>query len=245
MSGKQEVRLASESLSWRKLTIEVVAVVSSILLAFGIDAAWDARQERAAERAALDALRLEMRGNREMLAERIRDNEEASASVAAYLRLSPQRISSMVADSFPSNAIHVALWAPFTFDPDLGGTTAFIGRKESNSAPVQSLRRAAVNWERTFVDAGEESAVLWESSRTVLELLTPYIVDLVPEGDGGPGLHLIRQDYLTRMARIRADPKVIAAVHAKFNLQGIYTSELRSLLEATDEILGMLDDMPR
>jgi len=33
-------------------------------------------------------------------------------------------------------------------------------------------------------------------------------------------------------------------VLAKFNLQGIYTNELRDLLEATDNILGVLDAMP-
>jgi hypothetical protein len=57
-------------------------------------------------------------------------------------------------------------------------------------------------------------------------------------------LNVIHQDYLPRMARIRADRRVIAEVLAKFNLQGIYTNELRDLLEATDNILGVLDAMP-
>ena len=237
--------MVREVLSWGKLTAEAVAVVASILLAFGIDAAWDARQEGAAERAAIEALRVEMISNRERLARTIRYNEEASASVAAFLRLSPQQILSMPADSFPPSSVHVRLWAPFTFDPDLGATAAFIGRRESSTAPVQALRRAVVNWDRRFVDAGEESAVLWGASRSVLELLTPYIADLVPDSRGSPGLNLIRQDYRPRLARIRADPKVIAEVLAKFNLQGIYANELRGLLEATDEILGTLDDMSR
>jgi hypothetical protein len=46
------------------------------------------------------------------------------------------------------------------------------------------------------------------------------------------------------MARIRADRRVIAAVLAKLNLQGIYTNELRDLLETTDNILGVLNAMP-
>jgi hypothetical protein len=101
-----------------------------------------------------------------------------------------------------------------------------------------------VNWDRTFVDAGEESAVLWGASSAVLELLTAYIVDLVPQGEVGPVLNVILQDYLPRMARIRADRRVIAAVLAKLNLQGIYTNELRDLLETTDNILGVLNAMP-
>jgi hypothetical protein len=140
--------------------------------------------------------------------------------------------------------MHVQLWAPFTFDPELGGTTAFINRGESASEAVRALGRAVVNWDRTFVDAGEESVVLWGASRAVLELLTPYIVDLVPQDELGPVLNVILQDYLPRMARIRADPRVIAAALAKLNLQGIYTNELRDLLDATDNILGLLDAMP-
>ena len=46
------------------------------------------------------------------------------------------------------------------------------------------------------------------------------------------------------MARIRGDERLVAEVLAKLNLQGIYTNELRDLLEATDGILGMLDAMP-
>lgn len=236
--------MGRESLSWRKVTIEAGAIVASILLAFGIDAGWDARQERDAERAAIEALRLEMRANRQTLAETIRFNDEARASVVAYLRLSPQEITSMPIASFPSSAMHVQLWAPFTFDPELGGTTAFINRGESRSEAVRALGRAVVNWDRTFVDAGEESVVLWGASRAVLELLTPYIVDLVPEGEVGPVLNVILQDYLPRMARIRADPRLIAAVLGKLNLQGIYTNELRDLLDATDEILGLLEATP-
>jgi hypothetical protein len=57
-------------------------------------------------------------------------------------------------------------------------------------------------------------------------------------------LNVILQDYLPRMARIRADRRVIAEVLAKFNLQGIYTNELRDLLEATDNILDVLDALP-
>jgi len=236
--------MAREPLSWKKVIIEAGAIVASILLAFAIDAGWDARQERDAERAAIEALRLEMRANRENLAETIRYNDEARASVIAYLHLSPQQITSMPSDSFPSRAMHVELWAPFTFDPELGGTTAFINRGESASEAVRALSRAVVNWDRTLADAGEESVVLWDASRAVLELLTPYIVDLVPQDEVGPVLNVILQDYLPRMARIRGDRRLIAAVLAKLNLQGIYTNELRDLLDATDHVLGLLDAIP-
>ena len=45
---------------WARVAVEGVAIILSILLALGIDAAWDARQERAREREYLTALRVEM-----------------------------------------------------------------------------------------------------------------------------------------------------------------------------------------
>lgn len=45
---------------WARVVVEGLAIILSILLAFGIDAAWQARRERAQEREYLDALRVEM-----------------------------------------------------------------------------------------------------------------------------------------------------------------------------------------
>ena len=45
-----------EPLPWRRIVIEVVVIVGSILLAFGIDAAWDARGEAARRRAVIQGL---------------------------------------------------------------------------------------------------------------------------------------------------------------------------------------------
>ncbi len=54
---------------WKRVVVEGLAIILSILLAFGIDAAWDASQERAKEREYLAALRVEMVLASEELAE--------------------------------------------------------------------------------------------------------------------------------------------------------------------------------
>lgn len=47
---------ANENIAWKRLSIEAVAIVGSILLAFAIDAWWDDRQDREYEVAILSAL---------------------------------------------------------------------------------------------------------------------------------------------------------------------------------------------
>jgi hypothetical protein len=46
---------------WKRLSLEAVAIVASILLAFWIDAGWDQREDAARERVVLETLLLDMR----------------------------------------------------------------------------------------------------------------------------------------------------------------------------------------
>jgi len=56
-----------ESVRWRFAFLEGLAVLVGILVAFGIDAAWDLRQERAETRASLAAVRAELESNRDQI----------------------------------------------------------------------------------------------------------------------------------------------------------------------------------
>ena len=56
-----------EKLSWRRILVEGLVIVVSILLAFGIDAWWEERGDRSAEREALVGLHAEFAGIRERL----------------------------------------------------------------------------------------------------------------------------------------------------------------------------------
>jgi hypothetical protein len=53
----------SATVSWSRITIEGFVIVVSILLAFGIDAMWDARLDRARERAYLELLASDLRSS--------------------------------------------------------------------------------------------------------------------------------------------------------------------------------------
>lgn len=57
------------SLRWRSALLEGVGVLTGILIAFGIDAAWDMRQDRAREAGYLEALSAELGTNRDRFEE--------------------------------------------------------------------------------------------------------------------------------------------------------------------------------
>ena len=69
----------ADKISWRRVLVEGIVIVFSILLAFGIDAWWEERGERLAERDALVSLYAEF----EEIRERIEDNRLFRQDVAA------------------------------------------------------------------------------------------------------------------------------------------------------------------
>jgi hypothetical protein len=70
----------------RKRLLDALAIVASILLAFGIDAWWDARRERALEREYLSALSTEVQNALREVAADLDGQETLRAQLAYYVR---------------------------------------------------------------------------------------------------------------------------------------------------------------
>ena len=75
----------TRQIPWLRVLVEGVVIVGSILLAFGIDAWWDARQERVEEAEILAGLHREFTGNRDALNRRIEQHSNMLAAFAAIL----------------------------------------------------------------------------------------------------------------------------------------------------------------
>ena len=61
-SFANECPIEASPIPWLRVFVEGVVIVGSILLAFGIDAWWEGRQERAEEQQLLTNLQQELRG---------------------------------------------------------------------------------------------------------------------------------------------------------------------------------------
>lgn len=85
---------------WARIVVEGAVVILSILLAFGIDAAWDARQSRARELEYLTALRVEMVLASEELAEDHARRDE-------WLAYSDSILSQFSERTAPDSAVNV------------------------------------------------------------------------------------------------------------------------------------------
>ncbi len=227
----------SADVRWKRILVESAAVIASILLAFGIDATWDAWRERGTEREVMSALHQEMLSNREQLEGVIRLNDEAAEHFTTFLSMSPNEIASTTGDRWFVDA----LWAHYTFDPEVGALDLFLERDVSANEGARMARRAAVNWQSMLEDAGEEGQVLWTATGEALSQMAAYASDQLPRNGRGPTLYTILDDYGPRMSRLRMDEDFLTAARAKFTLQKIYRDELVFLLDQTDSLLRLLE----
>lgn len=222
---------------WRKTAVESLAVVASILLAFGIDATWDTWRERTTEQEIIAALHEEMLSNRTQLEDVIRLNDEAAAHFTAFLRLSPEELATTTGDRWVVDA----LWAHYTFDPEIGALDLFLERDVSADERARLIRRAAVNWQAVLADAGEEGEVLWTATGATLLHMAAYASDQLPEAGREPTLYTMLDDFGPRMSRLRVDAEFLTAARAKFTLQKIYNDELGFLLAQTESLIELFE----
>ena len=149
----------------KKLVVEVVAIVLSILLAFAIDAGWDERKERAEEREILVSLHVEFEANRIEAADVIQAHENAVQSVAALMGMSQDEILSLSAVEVERQIRFFA--NPRTFDAVRGTVDALTSSGKLGILRDRELREALTTFVNILEDAAEDRDYLSQTSLTV------------------------------------------------------------------------------
>jgi hypothetical protein len=97
-------------ISWRRLAAESIAIVASILLAFAIDAWWQARSERNQIRAELAAFLGELRTNQRIVDDRLAYHIGIRDATAALLSLAGAAGSTVSTDSLDHLFADASWW---------------------------------------------------------------------------------------------------------------------------------------
>ena len=152
---------ASE-IPWKRITVEAVAIVGSILLAFAIDTWWNDRQDRAEELRTLRALSAEFELNAQWLAYSARSHAQTSASADALLealRQSDQDNPAVVSDS----DVYLVS-GHLSFNPISGAYDAMLQSGTFRFIRNPEIRESLAAWPATVSDATENDHLL----RTIL-----------------------------------------------------------------------------
>ncbi len=152
-------------MDWKRVIMEAVVIVASILMAFGIDAWWDRTQAGAAEREFLGQVHVELTESREILTASLEDHREfldSAQVVSDYGSASVPR---------PAPSQRAVARTFFTFNTTHFKTGVLDGALASAQLGLvtnQALRGHLAGWPGTWGEFREEE--IW--IRTFLTLYT-------------------------------------------------------------------------
>jgi hypothetical protein len=226
---------ALKQIPWSRLLFEGVVIVASILLAFAIDAWWDARQQSRAGRDLVAAVVEEAEANRELIATTIQRVETYQAGTRRFFGMTVDELRSMPPDS--ALRLIEDMWVPATFEFSqgaLGTATTAEGARLIGDAEVW---RALSTLEAQLSDFEERFRLLADASQHVLInvgahplLQSRFLGDRVDPPE------------TVDVREIRSDNEVLAAASAMQQNREIYVLYLRRFSDAIDRTLELLAD---
>ena len=155
---------------WLRVFVEGVVIVGSILLAFGIQAWWDDRQEREEEGRILAGLLQESRTNTAWIARMLPYHQAKAEAVSVLLEAAAEEAPNIGADSIDHVLIDLSGWYITPYERGVLDATLLGGKLDL--IENEGLRSRLAAWQRRLADA--EARVSAEEV-FVLEVWLPFL----------------------------------------------------------------------
>lgn len=156
---------------WMRIGLEGVVIIVSILLAFGIDAWWGERQERAEEREALAQLESDFQANAVQL-DTVRFYHQRALD-AGYEILARAGLGGEPLGGPSTAELVLEVGSAWNYDPVLGGINSLIQSGKLGIVQNDSLRIAIAGWPDVVRDLnGDED----QQQENTFERLRPYLM---------------------------------------------------------------------
>ncbi len=158
-------------MTWSGITIEGLVIILSILMAFGIDAWWSARQARVEEREAIAQLATDFRSNAARL-DTIRSMHEAALEASYEILARAGMRGEPRGDQRTAELVWHSLRA-WTYAPVLGGINSLVQSGQLDLLRNDSLRVAVAGWPDIVEDLNGDE--LLENENT-FRRLAPHLI---------------------------------------------------------------------
>lgn len=224
---------------WTTISVEAVAVVISILLAFAIDAWWTEKKESEVEHVALLALRDDFMASSEQMARVLQSLEAARTD---YARFESATVAELIEHDLDTNQqILSALVKNHTFDPDTATLDALANDGRLALISDAKLLARLSLWQRSLDNLEDISFELRAESVRVRRAM---------EKHGGPfarwhqridGPIVLQQVDGATMANMRHDADFMGTTVSHQYALSMYLHSLYKLAVTLDSIVTSLD----
>jgi hypothetical protein len=229
----------ARQIPWTTISVEAVAVVISILLAFAIDAWWAERKEGEVEHIALLALRDDFMASREQLATVLKSLEDAGTNYARFRSATGAEL--IEHDIGTNRQILTALVKNHTFDPVTATLDALANDGRLALISDTNLLGQLSHWQRSLDNIKDMSFELRTESVRVRRAM---------EQHGGPFARwqqrvddpvVLQQVDGATMANMRRDADFMGTTVSHQYALNIYLHSLYRLAATLDSIVTSLD----
>lgn len=232
-----------QKLPWKRLIAEGAAIVLSILLAFTIDAWWEARNDRETAQVLLHRLKADF--TEIQTAIRLIESEHRETSAACIALMNIPEGQPVPATAEFDRKVALVFLTSRTFNPGTGAVAAFLGNEGAKLVDNQPLADLLLAWSGLVEELQEEDGFLQDglAGRWIPFLksrvsLGPYLA-VYPEINVGLPGHVADPDPRTPLI---VDAELINNVLDRYKLQQIALRDIGPILLAVDEILSLLED---
>lgn len=142
---------------WQRLVAESIAIVASILLAFGLDAAWDRHTERREEVEELSRLEAELGANIERFAAEIVGQESLIEHADSLLAILEARADVGGPTTVDDGLLLALLFAPIV-EPDRAALDALVSSGRIQLISDRRIREGVASLSARFVDVQAQHA---------------------------------------------------------------------------------------
>jgi len=235
----------SEEIPWKRFAVEGFVIVASILLAFGIDAWWDERQERQFEQEALVGLQEEYRGHLDTSARHKSLHDEMVRAVLTLMKACERGYYE--SDEIPLDRALFLSRLPPTIDLGDGVAASLISSGRIEILSNRMLRHKITEWNSVLDELvdGQLSSGLY-----IRELMYPYLtrngiplmsftspLGSTPNLPGGRSLAADSE----AMQRLFSDPEYLSILEGRYGALVHTSGELVRLIAAIDSILETIE----
>ncbi len=226
---------------WKQISVEAVAIVLSILLAFAIDAWWAEKNERNVEHEALKALHSDFIASRESIERVLQSLSDGRSNFARFQSATPAELTQINPDAI--RPIISGLLKNNTFDPVTATLDALANDGRLGLISDSQLLRKLSNWRRDKDNIEDISFELRAESVRMRRAM---------ESHGGPfrrwrgssdDLSILPMPDGEDLADLRRDADFMGNARSHQYALSVYYYSLRQLAETLDSTVALLDQI--
>lgn len=233
---------------WKRLTLEAVAIVGSILLAFAIDAGWGEVQERQLEKETIQGLLEEYQGHRKTLEIGKKLHLRILRAVASLITASHR--GTYKSEEFELDAAINLLKIPPTTDLGSGVRDALVSSGQIELLSNKQLRYQLAEWESVLDELRDDEQT---GMTIVLEIVAPYLTrhgvpnaysEFAAAAAVDAPLHGAKRRLAAddkAMERLFTDPEFLAILELRYGFLAHTTFEFDRVMGEIESILAVLN----